>query len=98
MTTSRTQKILSRLADHPKLLERVEEILNIVENPDDRAILLDDAEELVTQELRLLGKEMLQEWSQSESEKAEYALRNSGITVKKKTKKKSLFTQPTAKL
>ena len=97
MTLLKAEKIVSRLSDHPMLMERMEHLLNIIDNPDGRATLADDAEILVTQELRSLGKEMLEEWSQNEAEKAEKTVLSSGVLVKKKTKKKSISTQPTAK-
>ena len=88
MTLSAEQLILfEKLCKHPVLMDRVTRLLEIVENPDGRSTIADDAEELVICELRELGKEMLQEWAKDESKKREESALKSGVTIQRKTKK-----------
>jgi len=89
------EEFMSKLSKHPSLRNRVERLLKVVENPDGRSTRADDAEELVTVELRALGNEMLHEWARDEALKSEEAVLNSGVVVKKKSKKNSTGTPPT---
>jgi hypothetical protein len=81
------KRINERLSKHPELLNRLDRLLDIIENKDGRATLADDAEERVVTEMRELGKEVLEEWAKDESQRREGAILNSGVCVKKKAKK-----------
>ncbi len=85
-----------RLKKYPHLRSRVEAVLDIVESKGgiDRA---DEAEELLIEEMRHLGKEALQDWAVGkEREKAlELNEKEEGIYVH--SKKNSGGTQPTVK-
>lgn len=86
------EEFMSKLLHHPSLINRVERLLEIIENPDGRSTRADDVEELVTIELRALGNEMLHEWARDEALKSKEAVLNSGVVVKKKSKKNSTGT------
>jgi hypothetical protein len=78
---------LERLTKHPKLLERMNRLLDIVDNADGRATRADDAEACVIVEMRSLGREVLEEWATDEKARQEAAIEGSGVKVRKKTKK-----------
>lgn len=79
----------SRLDAFPALKERVKNILNIAENSlGDGIALADDAERQVIQELRQLGNEVLQGWTENRQRQVANDLKNSGVPVHKEAKKK----------
>jgi len=82
-------QITDKLSKHPELLNRVGRLLEIIENPDGRTTLADDAEECVIAEMRELGKEVLEKWAKDESQRREALLLKSEIVMKKKAKKNS---------
>jgi hypothetical protein len=81
------EEFLLKLKAHASLKNRFENLLTIIDNPDGRSSLADDAEMLVTTELRTLGNEMLSEWAKNEHTRCEETLLESGVSVKKKSKK-----------
>lgn len=89
------KEFLDKLNSHPKLKTRVEQLLTIIDNPDGRSTLADDAEMLVRTELNALGAEMLCEWAKDEHVRSEETLLKTGVSVKKKLKKNSTGIQPT---
>jgi hypothetical protein len=91
------EEFLKKLDNHPALRTRIEGLFTIIDNPDGRSTRADDAELLVQQELRSLGREMLQEWAADELERSQETLLNSGVTVERKSKKNSTGTQPMEK-
>jgi len=62
-----------RLREHPELRERFEKMLDIVENADGDCVLADDAELRVLEQVRGLGRELLQGWAEESAEKVERA-------------------------
>jgi hypothetical protein len=66
------QSIEERLQSHPHLRKRFEAILDIIEAPSGQVDKADDAEQLVTEELRRLGNDVLHQWAHDkEAQKAE---------------------------
>lgn len=64
-----------RLQAHPHLKNRVEALLNIVEDTAGNVDKADDAEQLVIDELRRLGNDVLHDWAHcKESQRAEETL------------------------
>lgn len=68
--------IEERLNRHPILKNRVESLLNIVENSSGDASTADDAEKRVVQELRQMGNEMLNDWALEKESVAVEGIRN----------------------
>lgn len=87
--------VMQQLLEHPKLLERVSRLLDIVKNEDGKATRADDAEARVICELRELGKETLQEWGKEEEVRCEQAIHDNGVAAYKKQKKNSSGIQRT---
>jgi hypothetical protein len=90
-------QLVDKLSKYPKLIDRVERLLEIIENPDGATTLADDAEAHVVAEMRELGKEVLEKWGQEESHRQEAVILKSGVSVKKKGKKNSIGTPHTAR-
>jgi len=59
-----------RLREHPELRERFEKMLDIVENADGDCVLADDAELRVLEQVRGLGRELLQGWAEEGAERS----------------------------
>jgi hypothetical protein len=71
-----------RLQAHPVLKKRVESLLQIVEEPLRAGGTADDAEVRVIEEVRRLGKELLQEWATTkERERVEGVRKTQGSVV-----------------
>ena len=67
--------LAERLLKYPKLRERFESLLGIVENSDGHHQTADEAESGVIREVRQLGQEVLRDWSgyQKERKESEYS-------------------------
>lgn len=63
MNSAKSTEFMERLVRHPELYDRFQELLEIVENADGAALTADEAEEMVVQEIRQLGREALQAWA-----------------------------------
>jgi len=74
-----------RLAEHPKLRLRFEELLALVENEAGTVVRADAAEAQVDQQLRGLGQEVLQEWAEAQAARQERAWSaRAGVSRKEK--------------
>ena len=77
-----------RLQAHPHLKNRVEALLNIVEDTAGNVDKADDAEQLVIDELRRLGNDVLHDWAHcKESQRAEETLEKESNKLIKGKKK-----------
>lgn len=89
-------KLMTRLNRHPALRERMERLLEVVENAAGDARLADEAEQRVIEELRRLGADTLTAWAETrlvrhtESELAKAEGRSAG-------KKNSIGTRRSAR-
>ncbi len=75
MTTSKD--FLSGLEEYPALKARMEQILDIARNKDNRLIRADDVEERVDEETQKLAREVMQGWAETENKR-----QASGLTQK----------------
>jgi t-SNARE complex subunit (syntaxin) len=74
-----------RLADYPKLREQIEELLELVEGPDEEVRRADEVEEQVDKQVRGLGRQTIQSWAETQSARQERAWsRRAGVTRKEK--------------
>ena len=81
--------LLARLNAHPVIMDRIESLLNLVENTDGNVILADDAEMRVVDELRKMGSELLHDWAKSSSDKI-HAIAATDSNLKKRDEKHPL--------
>lgn len=74
-----------RLAEHPKLRAQFEKLLELVENEGEGVRRADQAEELVDQQVRRIGQEVLQEWAERQAARQERTWNGrAGVTRKEK--------------
>jgi hypothetical protein len=61
--------LVNRLSEHPELLERVEELLQIVENAAGDASTADETEEQIAEHLRRVGQDAMGAWAERKLER-----------------------------
>ena len=88
----RMKRLVERLEADPELRERIESIVAIVENEDQRYGTADEAEQKAIEELRKLGNELLHGWARRRSEESSRGIDQKGKGIKH-GKKKSTGTQ-----
>jgi hypothetical protein len=89
MHSNRDELLITRLNQHPHLRERMETLLNIVENVAGDCTKADAAEQSVIEELRNLGNEALQCWAEQAVQKATATVRHQQPALQGNGKKKS---------
>ncbi len=65
----RKKSLPERLQEHPELWERVERMLDLVENARGDVVKAAEAERQVGEQLQQLGQEVLQEWAERQQER-----------------------------
>jgi 2-phospho-L-lactate transferase/gluconeogenesis factor (CofD/UPF0052 family) len=93
MTHENDLKFLEKLSSVPHLRKRFEEILNIAHNSSGKLITANEAEMKTIEEVKKLGKEVLQEWAVSQHEQAIKVTKEEKPKAKKHIKKNSIGTQ-----
>jgi hypothetical protein len=89
MHSNKDQLFITRLNQHPQLRERMETLLNVVENVAGDYTKADAAEQAVIEELRKLGNEVLQCWADRAVQKATATVRQQQPALQSNGKKKS---------
>lgn len=97
MTHSNDRTFIDRLNQHPKLRERMESLLNVVENVADDCTKADDAEHYVIEELRKMGNDALHCWGEKAAIKSSEQLRKQHTELHRNGKKKSAGILPLEK-
>lgn len=92
------RELADKLGEYPTLKHRFSELVNIIENPDGKTTLGDNAEMCVVEELRDLGNDTLTEWASKQSDKSSCQVeKEMAGQVRKRGKKKFNGTQLTDK-
>jgi hypothetical protein len=91
------QLFINRLKQHPKLLDRMEALLNVVENVAGDCTKADAAEQYVIEELRKMGNDALHCWADTAVNKAAEQTREQQPELHGNGKKKSAGTRPSVK-
>lgn len=89
MPSNKDQLFLTRLNHHPHLRERMETLLNVVENVAGDCTKADAAEQSVLEEVRKMGNEALQCWAVRAVQKATVTVRKQQPALQGNGKKKS---------
>lgn len=89
----RADDLNERLNRHPELRDKVEELLDIVDNKSGYANHADDAEDLICAELRGMGQRALQDWAERKHERVVWESENRSELTKKE-KRGSTGTPP----
>jgi len=88
----RTEELVERLNKHPEFLDGVERLLDIADNKSGDANYADDAEELIWEELREMGRSSMQDWADRKHERV-VAESDKRRELSKKEKKGSTGTR-----
>jgi hypothetical protein len=96
VNANKDQIFITRLNQHPKLRERVEALLGVVENTAGDCIKADDAERHVIEELRKMGSDVLHCWAEKAAQEMAEALRKQQPELHSDGKKNSVGTRPLA--
>jgi hypothetical protein len=94
MNTNEDQIFIQRLNQHPKLRERTEALLNVIENVAGDSTKADDAERFIIDELRKMGNDALHCWAGNAVQKSTKELRKAHPELHGNGKKKSAGTRP----
>jgi hypothetical protein len=97
MSPNNEQHFINRLKQHPKLLDRMEALLNVVENVAGDCTKADAAEQYVIEELRKMGNDALHCWADTAANKAGEQAREQQPELHGDGKKKSAGTRPSGK-
>jgi hypothetical protein len=89
MNSPNDQLFLTRLNHHPQLRERMETLLNVVENVAGDCTKADAAEQSVIEELRKMGNAALHCWAAQAVQRATATVRYQQPTLQGNGKKKS---------
>jgi len=89
MHSNRDERFLTRLNQHPHLRDRIETLLNIVDNVAGECPTADAAEQAMIEELRKLGNAALQEWAEQAVPKAVATVRQQQPALQGNGEKKS---------
>jgi len=88
---------VERLNKHPRLRDRMESLLNVVENVDGKCRKAADAEQHVIDELRQMGNEVLHNWAENTALEATASRRKQEPDLQKNGKKKRVGIQRSEK-
>ncbi|MCI0419843.1 MAG: hypothetical protein L0312_11560 [Acidobacteria bacterium] len=84
------RSIEERLKDHPELMERLHALADVVENVGNDLEKADQAERRVLEEVRQLGREVLQGWAQRQQRNKTHEALSKSPELKRKEKKLNL--------
>ena len=81
----RKKSLTERLQEHPELWERVERMLDLVENAGGDVVKAAEAEQQVGEQLQQLGQEVLQAWAERQQQRQmQYWEGREGVNRKEK--------------
>ena len=89
MHSNKDELFLSRLNHHPRLRERMETLLKVVENVAGDCTKAEAAEQAVREEVRKMGNEALQGWAERAVQKATETVRHEQPALRGNGEKKS---------
>jgi uncharacterized protein with PhoU and TrkA domain len=82
------RNLIRRLRKQPKMMERVERILEIANSSEGPLKTADEIEELLLEEMRRLGNDTMTEWATQAEERVGQELQKQDPTVLKRKKKR----------
>jgi len=80
--------LLNRLRQQPRIMERVQRILEIANSTEGPLKTADEIEELLLEEMRRLGNETMTEWATQAEQRVGEELQQQDATVLKRKKKR----------
>ena len=86
--SAQEMRIIKKLRRQPKILERVERILEIADSGEGALKTADEVEELLVEEMRRLGNATMNEWATQAQERVGQELQDEHPAVLKRKKKR----------
>jgi len=80
--------LIRRLRTQPKMMERVQRILEISNSSEGRLKTADEIEELLLEEMRRMGNDTMTEWATQAEKRVGQELQKQDPTVRKRKKKR----------
>ena len=84
------KNLVARIQEYPGLEERIEAILDIIENKSGKFLTADEAEEKAIEEIQKLGQEVLRSWALKQQDQAVAKAKQTHPNAKKHGKKNSI--------
>jgi hypothetical protein len=81
-------QLLERLRQHPEMMERVQNVLDIAYNTEGPLKSADQVEELLIQEMRRLGNTSMHQWATQAEQRVSREFRAQDATVRSRKKKR----------
>ena len=81
-------RLLAQLREHPEMMERVQNILDLTRSAEGPLKTADEVEELLVQELRRLGNTSMNQWALGAEERVTHELKGQDPTVRSRKKKR----------
>jgi len=81
-------RLLTQLREHPEMMERVQNILDLTRSAEGPLKTADEVEELLVQELRRLGNTSMNQWALGAEERVTHELKGQDPTVRSRKKKR----------
>ena len=81
-------KLIRRLRKQPKMMERVQRILEIANSSEGPLKTADEIEELLLEEMRRLGNDTMTEWATQAEQRVGQEVQRQDPTVRKRKKKR----------
>lgn len=81
-------KLIDQLRQQPRIMERVQRILEIAQSSEGPWKTADQVEELLIQEMRQLGNTTMNEWATQAQERVSQELQTENPAVRKRKKKR----------
>jgi len=82
MFGGKRETVTERLERHPELKARMERLLDVVDNASGDVKLADEAERRAIEEIRQMGREVMQSWGQKASNQEALAMEAKGGVVR----------------
>jgi len=86
--TPSESELIQQLREHPEIMIRVQNILEIARNAEGPLKTADEVEELVVAEMRRLGNVTLSQWAIQAEERVSRELRSQDPTVRSRKKRR----------
>lgn len=89
--------LVNKLNDYPEVREKIEQLIEIMENEDGSTTLADTAEFRVIEQIRGMGRAAMQGWADRQNEKVSSEVKTEKPMFRKHVKKNSNGTLVTEK-
>ena len=86
--SERESRVLNHLRQHPEMMARIETILEVARSTEGPLKTADEVEELLVQEIRLLGHATMKEWASGAEARVSEEIKGRDATIRSRKKKR----------